>query len=201
MTTESRTNQHRNCQCHQVPWSANLERLPLEKLRSISPTINLVPLHSSEPTETKKRKRTKTISYIPDPPQTAKMSPSATNGHGANGASSKVTPLSWDTFSNTINGKADNGKNTRHGINPATEENSSTVPVATQDDVDRAMVAAQKAFKTWAAVPYAERQKAVRAFADALEAEKDGFSKLLTKEQGKPVKRLFSQVLYYCASC
>lgn len=115
------------------------------------------------------------------------MSPSATNGHGSNGMSTKVTPLTWDTFSNTIDGKADNGKSSRHGINPATEGNSSTVPVATQEDVDRAMVAAKKAFKTWSAVPYAERQKAVLAFADALEAEKEGFSKLLTKEQGKPV--------------
>ncbi|KAH7346225.1 putative aldehyde dehydrogenase [Rhexocercosporidium sp. MPI-PUGE-AT-0058] len=120
------------------------------------------------------------------------MSRSATDSHGANGTSSKATPLSWDTFSNTIDGKADNAKNSRHGINPATEENSSTVPVATEEDVDRAMVAAKKAFKTWAAVPYAERQKAVLAFADALEAEKEGFSKLLTKEQGKPI--VFAQM-------
>lgn len=112
------------------------------------------------------------------------MAPSATS----NGHSNGTSKLSWDSFHNTIDGKPDNGKSSRHGINPATEENSSTVPVASQEDVDRAMVAAKKAFKTWSAVPHAERQKAVLAFADALEAEKEGFAKLLTKEQGKPVR-------------
>lgn len=110
------------------------------------------------------------------------MSPSATNGHAANGNS-----LSWSTFSNVINGKLESTKETRRSVNPATEELNPFVPVATQEDVEKTMQAAQKAFKPWAAVPYAERQEAVRAFADALEAHKDSFAQMLTREQGKPV--------------
>lgn len=119
---------------------------------------------------------------------TYKMSPSATNGAGTGSA------LSWDTFTNIIDGKAATTKNTRNAINPATEEPSSTVPVATEEDVDRAMEAAERAFGQWAAVPYAKRQQAVKDYADALEAEKENFAALLTREQGKPVSLESSSV-------
>ncbi|TVY81688.1 putative aldehyde dehydrogenase FUS7 [Lachnellula suecica] len=124
------------------------------------------------------------------------MTPVVTSdGHASLSSSDRKTdssvsghePLSWVSFYNVINGNLETTKETRCSINPATEENNPQVPVATQEDVDRAMAAAQKAFKPWAAVPYAERQKAVLAFADGLEAEKEAFSKFLTQEQGKPI--------------
>ncbi|KAG0648786.1 aldehyde dehydrogenase FUS7 [Hyphodiscus hymeniophilus] len=108
------------------------------------------------------------------------------NGHSSKNLQSK--PLTWTTYSNVINGELTSTKQTRCSVNPATEAENPTVPVSTREDVDRAMAAAQKAFKTWAAVPYAERQKAVLAFASALEREKEPFSKLLTQEQGKPIQ-------------
>jgi acyl-CoA reductase-like NAD-dependent aldehyde dehydrogenase len=111
---------------------------------------------------------------------------SCTTGIQNGSLTEKGTPLTWTTFYNVINGKLEGTKETRCGINPATEQNNPSVPVASREDVDRAMDAAQKAFKPWAAVPYAERQKAVLAFADGLEAEKEAFSKFLTQEQGKP---------------
>ena len=73
----------------------------------------------------------------------------------------------------------------------------SLVDIATREDVDRAMEAAKKAFKPWAAVPYAERQKAVLAFADGLEAEKEAFSKFLTQEQGKPASAPSLELLFF----
>ena len=60
------------------------------------------------------------------------------------------------------------------------------VLVSTPEDVDRAVEAGQRAFRSWSKTTYAERQKALLAFADALEAEKDNFTKLLVQEQGKP---------------
>ena len=54
-------------------------------------------------------------------------------------------------------------------------------------EVDAAMEAAAKAFKTWSKVPYAERQQALNKFADAIDAHAEDFAKLLTQEQGKPV--------------
>ncbi|KEF57318.1 NAD-dependent aldehyde dehydrogenase [Exophiala aquamarina CBS 119918] len=112
----------------------------------------------------------------------------ATNGH-TNGASTGTSePLSWTTFSNTINGKLETTQKTRHSINPATGEAGPDVPLSTPDDVERAVAAAQVAFGTWAEVPYTERRVAVLAYADAIAAEKESFSQMLTKEQGKPLK-------------
>lgn len=90
-------------------------------------------------------------------------------------------------YFNTIDGKLSSTTETRQGTNPATGKPLPDVPVSTQEDVDAAVEAAKKAFKGWAKVPYAERQKACRDFADALESHKDDFAKLLTSEQGKPL--------------
>jgi acyl-CoA reductase-like NAD-dependent aldehyde dehydrogenase len=124
------------------------------------------------------------------------MSPVAivSDGHAASGITDlkngslgeQGQTLSWTKFFNVIDGKLETTKESRWGINPANEQNNPPVPVASREDVDRAMKAAEKAFKPWAAVPYAERQKAVLSFADGLEAEKEAFSKFLTQEQGKP---------------
>lgn len=95
--------------------------------------------------------------------------------------------MTWDNYYNVINGKLETTQETRCSINPATEENNSPVPVSTKGDVDRAMEAAQAAFKIWSKVPYTERRKALLEFADAVEGEKEGFSELLVREQGKPV--------------
>lgn len=97
------------------------------------------------------------------------------------------TGLDWSKYHNVINGKLTSTSTTRHGINPATGKPNPEVPVSTQDDVEDAMSAATEAFKTWSAVSYADRQKAVLAFADALEKEHSAFSSMLTQEQGKPV--------------
>ena len=113
------------------------------------------------------------------------MAPHATENGATNGTSSGG--LDFTTFSNVIDGKLSSTEKTRHGINPATGKPNPEVPVSTPEDVDRAMAAGKKAFKPWAKTPYAERQKAVLAFADALEKEKDAFAKMLTQEQGKPL--------------
>jgi acyl-CoA reductase-like NAD-dependent aldehyde dehydrogenase len=95
--------------------------------------------------------------------------------------------LDFTTFYNVIDGRLSPTKETRHGINPATEKSNPEVPVSTPEDVDRAVEAGQRAFRSWSKTTYAERQKALSAFADALEAERDNFAKLLVQEQGKPV--------------
>lgn len=75
---------------------------------------------------------------------------------------------------------------TRHGINPANKQPNPDVPVATENDLDRAVTAAQRTFRKWSRVPVKERQDALFAYSDALNAERDGFTKLITQEQGKP---------------
>jgi hypothetical protein len=93
----------------------------------------------------------------------------------------------FSDYQNTIDGRLSTTKTTRHGINPATGKPNPEVPVSTQEDVDNAVAAGLKAFESWKKTTWAERRKAVSAFADALEKHKDDFAKLLTQEQGKPV--------------
>lgn len=95
--------------------------------------------------------------------------------------------LDWSKFQNTIDGDLVTSSHTTHSINPATGEAGPDVPVASREDVERTMVAAQAAFEKWAAVSHSDRRKAILAFADALEVEKENFSQMLTSEQGKPV--------------
>ena len=118
----------------------------------------------------------------------------ATNGIANGVDKTSPGPLDWSVFKNVINGELVSTPKTRHSINPATGEPGPEVPVATLEDVDRAMTAAKTAFEKWAEVPYAERQKAITAFTEALEQQKEGFIKMLTAEQGKPVSHSFRRV-------
>jgi acyl-CoA reductase-like NAD-dependent aldehyde dehydrogenase len=76
--------------------------------------------------------------------------------------------LDFSAFYNVLDGKFSPTKETRHGINPATEESNPEVPVSTSEDVDRAVEAGQRAFRSWSKTTYAERQKTLLEFADTL---------------------------------
>lgn len=102
--------------------------------------------------------------------------------------------LDFTTFKNVINGKTVEGKTTRHGINPATKKENPAVPVATQQDLDDAVKYAREAFKTWQHTTPEERSKKLNDFANAIMAEKEGFAKLLTQEQGKPISAAEGEV-------
>ncbi|WP_329343427.1 aldehyde dehydrogenase family protein [Streptomyces sp. NBC_01352] len=86
----------------------------------------------------------------------------------------------------TVDGKPETTAATAGAINPATGETIAQVPVTDRATVDRAVAAARAAFPAWAATPLAERQAAVTALADRLEAHAEEFMELLTREQGKP---------------
>ena len=105
-----------------------------------------------------------------------------------NGVTNGHKSLDWSTFSNTIDGKQTSTAKTRHSINPATGKPNSEVPLCTPEDVDKAMAAGQKAFRGWADTPWEKRKAATLAYADAILAEKESFSKMLTQEQGKPLQ-------------
>ncbi|KAF4982782.1 hypothetical protein FZEAL_1683 [Fusarium zealandicum] len=99
-----------------------------------------------------------------------------------------------DNFIQIIDGQSAPTKETRHGINPATLEAKSDVPVATEESLDKAVEAGRKAFKSWSKTPYEERKRAVLAWGDAVDALKKEFSQLLTSEQGKPTAQADSEV-------
>ena len=110
------------------------------------------------------------------------------NTNGDTDAVHQAQALDFTTFKNTINGKLVDTKAHRQGIKPATSEPHVDVPVATEADLDDAVNAARDAFRSWSQTSYEERKAKLLAYADALEVEKEGFVKLLTTEQGKPVR-------------
>src|SRR5215831_9194418 len=72
--------------------------------------------------------------------------------------------------------------------NPATGEVVDRVAAATQEDVDRAIDAAESSFKKWSAVPPSQRAEILYKSADLLKEREKDLAKLLTQEQGKPIR-------------
>ncbi|KAK2684788.1 hypothetical protein QWA68_016338 [Fusarium oxysporum] len=92
-----------------------------------------------------------------------------------------------DNYVQIINGKSVPTEKTHRGINPATLEQKLEVPIATQENVNQAVEAGKKAFKSWSKVPWNERKNKLLAFADAFGAQMKEFADLLVSEQGKTI--------------
>src|SRR6185295_14080075 len=90
-------------------------------------------------------------------------------------------------FKLLINGKLVPGVARLDVINPATEEVLAEAPRADRAQLNEAIAAAKAAFPAWSAKPIRERGALLVKLADALEARRDEFARLLTLEQGKPL--------------
>lgn len=90
-------------------------------------------------------------------------------------------------FTMTIDGRAVESQNTLQVVNPANEDVIATPPDASREQLDQAVASSRRAFPGWAATPIAQRQAAVASLAKAMIANIDGLSRLLTREQGKPL--------------
>lgn len=80
-------------------------------------------------------------------------------------------------------------------VNPATGEKIGTVPHAAISDLDRALEAADKGFKTWRRISAFDRSKIMRKAADILRERADHIAQLLTMEQGKPLAEAKGETL------
>ncbi|AEY88322.1 phenylacetaldehyde dehydrogenase [Streptomyces hygroscopicus subsp. jinggangensis 5008] len=72
-------------------------------------------------------------------------------------------------------------------LNPATEEVVATVPAATAEDVDAAVVRAARAQTRWAALAPADRARLLRRFADVVDAHTEELAQLEVREAGHTV--------------
>jgi lactaldehyde dehydrogenase/glycolaldehyde dehydrogenase len=70
-------------------------------------------------------------------------------------------------------------------VNPSTEEVISEFPSATVEDVNRAVLAAEKAQKPWAAQPAIRRAACLREIATLVRANRESLARVITQEQGK----------------
>ena len=72
-------------------------------------------------------------------------------------------------------------------LNPATGEGIGTVSHAEPADLDLALLAAEKGFRTWRRISAFERSKTMRKAADLLRSRVDAIARTMTAEQGKPL--------------
>ena len=77
--------------------------------------------------------------------------------------------------------------------NPATGEVVGKAPVATREQFDQAVAAAERAFAMWSKEPEARRKQACLDIVGVLQANAAELSRLLTMEQGKPLKGMGSE--------
>ena len=80
-------------------------------------------------------------------------------------------------------------------MNPATGEEIGRLPKVGTDDLDEALAAADRAFKTWRAVPAFERSKILRKAANLLRERADDIARIMTMEQGKPLAEAKGETL------
>ncbi|MCB1742297.1 MAG: aldehyde dehydrogenase family protein, partial [Gammaproteobacteria bacterium] len=100
-------------------------------------------------------------------------------------------------LSHFIAGQHVPGSSNRFGdvFNPATGAVSARVPLATAQEVDRAVRAAREAFPAWAATPPAQRARIMFRYRELLEREKDALARIVTSEHGKTLDDAKGSVL------
>lgn len=79
-------------------------------------------------------------------------------------------------------------------VNPANEERIGTVPAASAADVDRAVVAAEKAHPAWAALEPKERAKLVRKLAQRLRDNADKILHVEVVDTGNTISKMRADV-------
>jgi len=79
-------------------------------------------------------------------------------------------------------------------INPATEEPFARVPNASENAITRALEAAQRAFPQWSGLSPEHRGAYLWRASHILEERKERIGRLMTREQGKPVKEAVGEI-------
>ncbi|MCL4671858.1 MAG: aldehyde dehydrogenase family protein [Sphingomonadaceae bacterium] len=80
-------------------------------------------------------------------------------------------------------------------VNPANEEVIGRVPACGKDELDRAVAAARRAFKTWSKTPVEERRAAIQKISAIIKDNADELHRLLTAEQGKPHQQAMGEII------
>lgn len=97
------------------------------------------------------------------------------------------------------------GRDLSRVVNPATGDAIADLPLATPADLDEALAAADKGFRTWSAMDVDARCAILRKAATLVRERTEAIATLLTLEQGKPIAEARGEVtssaamLDYCA--
>ena len=90
-------------------------------------------------------------------------------------------------FTHTIDGKPAGSPTSIDVIDPAIGESFAKCPDATKEQLDEAVQAARRAFKSWSKLSFGERRDYLHKFAEAVREKVEEMAIILTKEQGKPL--------------
>jgi betaine-aldehyde dehydrogenase len=94
-----------------------------------------------------------------------------------------------ETLSNFIDGeRVSTDGETEAVLNPATGDEIARAPIASEQDVDRAVKAARRAFDGWSSTTPAQRAQALLALADLVEEHGDEIARLEALNAGKPIE-------------
>jgi acyl-CoA reductase-like NAD-dependent aldehyde dehydrogenase len=105
--------------------------------------------------------------------------PKATDSNGSQVAAA---------FRLLIGGRLVDGDATMPVINPASEDIVAIAPRASRTQLDDAAASAASAFPAWSCTPLAERKALLRRIADLIELNAEPLGRILTLEQGKPLR-------------
>ncbi|HEX9795953.1 MAG TPA: NAD-dependent succinate-semialdehyde dehydrogenase [Anaerolineales bacterium] len=84
-------------------------------------------------------------------------------------------------------------------FNPSTGELVGRVPIASEAEINLAVEAADRAFKTWRDTPAVERAAHIRALIAIVRQNIDDLARTLTMEQGKPFPQAKGEINGFCA--
>lgn len=107
------------------------------------------------------------------------------------------------TFEMLIDGRQVSGPRRQAITNPATGDIFAEVPLCSDDQLDQAVAAASRSFKSWRATPVERRQELLTAVGEAIASNHMELATLLTQEQGKPLKESVIEVMaaaHWCGS-
>jgi len=79
------------------------------------------------------------------------------------------------------------GRQTTTVVNPATEQALGELPMATSQDIDDALAAANQAFPAWSASSAWDRERILKQAAALIEQRRNTLAEILTLENGKPL--------------
>ena len=97
-------------------------------------------------------------------------------------------------FSLLIDGELRDSAEHLDVINPAYSAVFARCPAAGQAELDEAVGAARRAFKSWRKTSYAERAELIRQLAQVLRDNQQELAELLTREQGKPIGQSVAEI-------
>ncbi|SHJ38781.1 succinate-semialdehyde dehydrogenase / glutarate-semialdehyde dehydrogenase [Aureimonas altamirensis DSM 21988] len=86
-------------------------------------------------------------------------------------------------------------------VNPATGQEVGTIPATQPDELNDAVAAARRAFKTWSRLNARKRADALHRLGDAIAADADAMARIMTAEQGKPVNEARGEILKLADAC